>query len=244
MDYAEYLQNADALILNKARRIPAKKVPLPIPKLEVYELGQQLEADEDRSLLYFTYLTGARVSEVLAVTTADFETATDGVAEQIRVRLNTCKRRDLTHGMPYRNLPLKSNSEIEQKMLALILKHKRVVEHFGFKKLYDMHRTTAWSKLGALKFVTHAVEFNPLRVTDDVEFHLFPHFLRHCRATDLVAEYGFGPFELQYFMGWSSAEPAKVYVNLDWRNSSRLLLGLNSRLLPQSSSTPQLEFRI
>jgi len=49
------------------------------------------------------------------------------------------------------------------------------------------------------------------------------HSLRHSRATHLITMFNFGIFELRFFMGWSSTEPAEVYVHLDWRSYAKKL---------------------
>ena len=214
----------------KGKTLPKKPVPLPIPKTKIFALGQQFENDLDKSLFYFTYLTGARASEVIQVETNDFEKVFDQGKEQWKVNVHTLKRRDLTSGFPFRNLPLKGSTDIELKMLELILRHKITFEKHGIQKMFEFNRKTLWKKFSAIKFPATLVHFEPLELEEGAEQHLYPHFLRHCRATDLVQDYGFGPFDLQYFMGWSSLDVAAVYVSLDWRHASRLLLGLQQQI--------------
>ena len=50
------------------------------------------------------------------------------------------------------------------------------------------------------------------------EWHLFPHYLRHCRASHLVAHFNFREYELMKFMGWVDSDSAKFYIKLDYRD--------------------------
>ena len=42
-----------------------------------------------------------------------------------------------------------------------------------------------------------------------------PHGFRHLRATHLRKYFGFDPYQLKKFFGWSSIEPSSFYVGLD-----------------------------
>ena len=47
---------------------------------------------------------------------------------------------------------------------------------------------------------------------------LFPHWLRHHRATYLVLDYGLSAAELKQFFNWSNSAPADNYVHLNVDN--------------------------
>lgn len=216
-DYAYWLTNRHS----KEDKHPAvKPIPMPITKQQLYDLSDQLD-DHTKSLFYALYLTGGRISEALELKTIDFNTDNP---QQVTVKLNTRKKK---RGFPFRYLPLKSNSPTELNMLHHLLRHKATYERLNRVKLYDLHRGSAWRKLAKIKFTTDAIQLNPsLKLLNNYEQHLYPHYLRHCRATHLVTDFGFNPFQLQQYLGWSSVLPAMVYVHLDWRSASNLLLGI------------------
>lgn len=220
MDYAEQLKESGRYYT------AVKPIPMPITRTELMALAAS-ENDFTKSLIYCLYLTGARVSELNQIKTTNIEyaRAPDG-QEQVKVKLNTLKKRG--RGLPIRDIPIKSANNLEMDMLKQILKHKHTYEKHGTELMYGLSRQYLWRKLKPIKFLTTLIMPKPFRAVDNKEWHLFPHFLRHCRATHLVTEYGFNAFQLQQYMGWSSVIPAAVYVNLDWRDSSRLLLGLNT----------------
>jgi integrase len=208
----------------EAGRLPKKPIPLPIPKTDIYALVENQD-DEIKSLVYCLYLTGARASELIQIETKDFDEQTDTSGnQQITVKVNTRKKK---RGFPYRIIPLRSTSQVELKMLHHLLKHKTTYERLGYNRLFPYRRETIWRKLSSLTFTTSWLVFTPkLAVKENQTQHLYPHFLRHCRATHLVTDYAFNPYVLKDLMGWSSTKPANVYVNLDWRDASRLLLSL------------------
>ena len=47
---------------------------------------------------------------------------------------------------------------------------------------------------------------------------LFPHFLRHLRASHNVIDYEFDSEYLKQFFGWSSSKTAENYVHLNIKN--------------------------
>lgn len=227
-DYAQELGDYYQRYGKDEPGFPVKPVPMPITREEIYELADN-QTDETKSLIFGLYLTGARVSELLEVGTNDF---TDQIDEsfnrQITVKIKTEKKR---RGFPIRNLALRSNNQIEVNMLNHVLNHKYTFEKLGKKKLYEFSRVSAWRKLNKISFKTQTLVFDPKpSILDDQEQKLYPHYLRHCRATHLVMHYNFNPFALKEYMGWSSIAPAVVYVNLDWRTASNLLL--SSREVP------------
>jgi integrase len=201
---------------------PVKPIPMPISVEEIYALAAN-ETDLTKSLIFGLYLTGARISELLGLRSKDFSDYGDtAVNRQITVTLKTEKKRK---GIPLRTLAIRSNHPTELAMLNHLLAHKATFDQLGKEKLYEIGRTVAWRNLQKLSFTTDLITFEPkISILEDQPQHLYPHFLRHCRATHLVTTYNINPFELQRYMGWTTLAPAIIYVNLDWRNTANLLM--------------------
>jgi hypothetical protein len=50
---------------------------------------------------------------------------------------------------------------------------------------------------------------------------IFPHLIRHFRASILVADYGFQEHELVHFIGWNDSRMASTYVHLNWESIAK-----------------------
>lgn len=199
-----------------------KPIPQPLNKKLILNLPNDFGLNDlDTSLLYFLYLTGARVSESLNSSPTDLQVQTleDG-SEALTVQLLTLKNRRLKQaGHPYRTIPIPLTQTIEKQMAEVILKHADFYNQRGIKRLYPLHRATVWKHTTKIVLNIKAAVLHPKpQIIDLTDFHTNPHYYRHCRLTDLVADYNYDAFRLMKFAGWSNLKPALVYVSLNWRD--------------------------
>lgn len=206
-----------------------KPVPNPIKRVELYNAITNSDLkNHQKTALYLAYLTGARASELINIRANDFEevTSTDLLGNPKRQLLVTVKTLKKRRGSLERRLALASEDKTEKKMLNGILRHRTALIELDAltARLVPVSRQAVWQWAQKIELTTRAVDQRKRKVIEDYSFKMYPHYLRHCRASHLVNDYGFEAFGLQQYMGWSSVEMAKIYVTLDWHKASRLLL--------------------
>lgn len=214
----------------KARLIKYKERVKPFPEVAPQEelltacrqIGDLTLPNRDRALFATLYLTGGRVSEVLALAKRDIR---QNEAGDWLFNLITEKQ----SGTPYREVgvPLLTETELAfAKELSLWLELKKpddllfsltrwnVVQRF--KKAVIRVRFSYPKDVAA---VMTAEERNEMR-----EFTIHPHYLRHCRLTHLV-QYGLTDSDLRQVTGWRTNVLASTYVSLKAADIIRKLKG-------------------
>ena len=207
---------------------PKVKTSTPEELLQACLLAWPTESEthkEARALFATLYLTGGRVSEVLALTRADY-TSKPQPDGSLRgdFTLITEKRGD---ALP-RTVPVTSNDATDReffRMAVAWINTKTMSE-----PLFRYSQTRA----------SHVVNEAKLRVTASIpasqttraleqgwefdknsktwrhsEWSIHPHYLRHCRLTHLVKHKNFKDSELRAYTGWKSNTMAQVYVDMD-----------------------------
>lgn len=212
---------------NKYR--PERVKPLPVPPSieEIVRVARSIDDEETRSLYSFLYLTAARVSEVVPTISKTGEVIRRGVCaehvkahpeiEQVSVFLATLKNRLYPQRTVW--IGLSDNCPHEQELFRFVKPRiKEYAEKSPTKSIFPFSRFVAFERLNKITF--------PLDVFDragspkeralrfDPAFKLFPHLLRAARLTHLSSIYGFDPFSLQNFAGWSSLSPSLNYIRL------------------------------
>lgn len=169
------------------------KEPIPNPN-EIINLAITCLNERNKALFILGYLSGGRISELLEITKMHFQHKNvDG--------------RDL---ILIKNLPNRKNKERHFKDIPI------PIDNSFEKELFSM----AWNYIDNLYPDRKIFDFTKIRAYQILkkDFDVNPHYLRHVRATHLVTEYNFNSSQLESFMGWSDARPAKHYVQLAWRN--------------------------
>ena len=191
---------------------PVKIVPdvLSVPELLHFSSIENLGFLENRLIFNTLYLTGGRVSEVLALRARDLKL--DGDA--LMVFMTTLKNRQ----RHFRTIPvpLKTIFSEEKRALDELLSYSSKCEAaygpdyklFGF---IHTRQTINW-RFRQLKFTCRG--YLKKDIFDAHQFYVYPHYLRHCRLTHLVRNYGFDAMHLTEFAGWSDPKVAMVYVQL------------------------------
>ena len=164
----------------------------PLSRGEVYSLIRAAEKPRDRGFIAALYLTAARVSELLMLTTRDvsFED------EYLVVRLLTLKRRDW---QPYRYVPIPLADGFCRPLL-------RWLGECQSQRLFSFSRQYAWQLLRRLG-------------EKALRQRVWPHLLRHSRLTELGSHLTI--VELCQFAGWRLPDAfgeARTYLHLNWRS--------------------------
>lgn len=195
-----------------------KPVPEALPMEDIYRVGNRYEDPRDRTLFFFCYLTGARISEALASTPQDMTVVkSDSLGDYITVRLLTRKNKRI----PFRDVPVPMKHR-EKNMVDYIYSYMEIETQKKTDRIFNhLTRTNAWNRLTKNSVRIRAIHGKA--ILDDHEQRVNPHYLRHCRLTHLVQHYGFNDIQLMRFAGWSNTKPATVYVHLNWMDLARVM---------------------
>ncbi len=153
--------------------------------------GDDYKSLELASLISFLWVSGARISEALAVKRDNIKLDTNYLYVTITPLKHWIKTKDgvKNTGFPI-SLPLPRRKSIFTKFIIQQAKLTPIGQ-----KLWDMDRTSAWRKITAL---------NP---------KIYLHTFRHTRATRF-ADQGITEEKMKKWMGWSKGSPmASRYVN-------------------------------
>jgi integrase len=197
-----------------------KPIPEPISQEEIFNLGKTISG-QDKALLYFLYLTGARINEALQVQCRDLRLVSVKLRSGQRVRciaidLLTLKRR---RGIPRRTIyinPVALDKEMFKEINQLrTSRHKSDDFLFSYGDIKSQRaRKKAYWHIHKLTYSIRGIAPPDGKMVLMPDFGLYLHYLRHCRATHLSQTYGYNEHELMMYFGWSSPKPGTVYVNL------------------------------
>lgn len=190
-----------------------KPVPEALDMKGVLELGERYTDQSDQALFYFCYLTGARISEALDVTSRDIQDHGDYLTVKLLTRKN--KR------VPFRDVPIPTKL-MEKPMVSHIYEYMDSVKND--KVFPGLTRNNAWFRLSRKEISIRAIKLGGGRVIiPDYIKKINPHYLRHCRLTHLVQHYGYNEIQLMRFAGWTNTTPATVYVHLNWMDLAKAM---------------------
>lgn len=199
----------------KPRVEPKKPVANVLDINEIAGLSEQITDPEARCLFNIIYLSGARVSEAIQLRKRDVKLLDSG---ELIINLLTLKNQD----HPQREIPVlyKESKHIfyhsfEKPMVDDILKYINSLSSDTL--IFSMTRQKAFNKFTRVCKTIVSARLGK-EVFDGIEKKINPHFLRHCRLTHMVTEYGLREFALQQYAGWSSVLPAKHYIQVSYRN--------------------------
>lgn len=190
-----------------------------VPLEKLISWSENIEDYQLRTIFYILYLTGARISEVLALRKKDI---TIEEMKGIKVVIfNMINLKNKTSKFKKQAIPA-ITPEIKW-MLKVILYYINDLE--DDKKIFYYTRnnvTTRYRKLPPLHLRATSKETG--KVIDNCEFKMHPHYLRHCRLTHLEEEHDLGAFKLTIFAGWSDTKPARTYVHTSWKSLVKAMM--------------------
>ena len=205
-----------------------KPTPEALDLIELYNMGQVLRSDPRYYTIYnMMIITGQRVSEALQLTGRDIkeewiiDERTEESIPSLKIHSVTLKNRhkhtrDLIIKDLWR-LDVRSREYISTPIADMWNDIKPRINEInkidGSLKIWgDITRSST------RKYMARRIEFD-IPAYDDkkrkrvvVNRCMYPHFLRHCRATNLGGELGL--YELVSFFGWSSIDMALRYVHV------------------------------
>jgi len=194
---------------------PIKPVPFPIGISEIKRIGNKFEGPRRRSfkaLFYGLFLTGCRISELLSHTPGNYQI--EDLEDGRRVLLCTTKTLK-NKRIPFRRIPIPLYG-LESEMSEYFLEF--IMDKDEKEPLWRMSRKLVGYHFRKINIPTQGYIWNPKGIVELPNFKLHPHYLRHCRLTDLVVRHRYEPNRLMQFAGWTDLRQMRVYVELDWRS--------------------------
>jgi integrase len=193
--------------------IPVRPILEPLTMAEIERIFDESEhlGRRFQVLFAFFYLTGARVGELSKLRKNDLKVDGDFIRIKIATEKNPHEQyREIAIGL--KDFP---------KMSDVILKWLDHLDPFDYV-LSNCRRNKA-KPSGKQYFLGVFKNLPPLEVFGwyrkermIIRRSWHPHYFRHCRLTHLAQHYHASADQLKYFAGWSSYEPAKAYIKMDW----------------------------
>ena len=207
----------------KKIRVAVKPVPEVITKEAILEIIEDPKLKyETKALIAILYLTGGRISEVLAVRPMDIVKAADNV---ITFKLINSKNRRTKRKV----IPIILLNDVERKMMKYIFDFYTAKNTPADARIFTFTRHNAWRRLQKInEIIVRASDYKNKVEIDDMEFKLHPHYFRHCRATHLANDYNLSAIDIQNAMGWSDTRPLSIYAHGDWRTMAQKMLNCYS----------------
>lgn len=193
--------------MTKKPRVKPLYYPLETPN--IYNTIQQIPKEEYKMLATATYLFGTRITETLHIQPQDLKLHKIGNKHILKAEVLTLKNKKTPTRTPYA-----LEIETEGKMLTQLWNYTQ-----NFKKnqyIWNMSRQQATYHFGKAQITTTAINLKT-KQKYTITRKLFPHYLRHCRASNLVNTHQMEGLDLTNYMGWSDPKLAMVYVKTNWR---------------------------
>lgn len=197
------------------------------PRLQRYEILDRIEqikgykATRNKAMISLLYLTGCRIEEVCnyiierRLDRTITKVNKDGKKTQVREPI--FKRRKVGNSIIKKQFEFTRDSILIHNVRCL-KRRKRVTRSIPIVYTRQEEPFIKYV-LDYLKILEPEDKLFPItrsranQILEKVD--LYPHYLRHLRATHLVTSNGFDTEHLKKFFGWSSGETAANYVHLN-----------------------------
>lgn len=174
-----------------------------------------LPTSQARFAFGFIYLTGQRASEALETRRSHIQlkTLSTGlealVVDSLTYKNMTHMRREICIPMNRREKPIVENC----------LRH---IQDMNLEaKVLPVTRQTLWNWLSTVTVEgVRALDVRQ-RALVDIDVHVYPHFLRHTRATHMADYYNLDHQGMMAYFGWKDANMPNYYVRGGWRFLAR-----------------------
>lgn len=196
-----------------------------IPKTQLYTLADRIQEEEAKTAYYLMALTGQRIGEALATRKQDIKIETIDDEEYLTVYSITLKNKkqpDRNITTPYKNPEDKpiidklldwSRKQNQEPLLPTYYPTNTTQKNKQRKIIFNRFRPLEFkcrAKQGRNTILEHATWVNP-------------HYLRSCRFTYWVNEYGIDALALMYLAGWTDTRPALHYIRLSKHRIAKMM---------------------
>lgn len=200
-------------LTSELTRLRVKPMPQPVPYSTIEDTVSLYRRGYDRILFAWLYLSGQRISEALSLKRSDLSTKDLEGDEYIIADSITLKNPN----QPRRRIPIPLKSFESKLALDVWTFFENLRPEL---RLFTYSRQTSFNHLSE---VSIRCDFMRDKTKERFEGNLaiYPHYLRHCRASHLTSEYGYDLRRLMQFFGWSSPYMPNLYTAVDWRDLAR-----------------------
>jgi integrase len=190
-----------------------KDVPVPPHFEKVAAISDLYSRADDRMLYLWLYLTGQRVSEALLVKREHILVREVEGNTYLVVDSTTLKNND----RPRRFIPIPFNG-LEKDMVESVWAAVNTLKPEA--KLFTLTRQMARNHLARVAVENEFIN-RKTKERYSAKMSIYPHYLRHCRATHMAEEYDYDLYRLMNFFGWKSPTMPNLYCAPGWRNLAR-----------------------
>jgi len=167
---------------------------------ELVSMVNECKEPRVKALFSILYLTGCRISEILAKKGTDFQGDFQGLTPK-QVAFDYIEGKEVV----YIRTPNRKNKNRTSKRQPIPLIKEKELYKFVYDYIKGKEPTRPIFDFGirrARQLLLKHFKFNP-------------HFIRHIRLSHLVIHYDFNEQALVRFAGWSDGRPSKHYIEMN-----------------------------
>ncbi len=193
----------------------SRPVPQPLrTEKDIMNVAMNYKNPLGKFTFLWLYLWGQRASEALQSKRLDLEIKNWDGNEYLVLDSITLKQKHFTR----RSVPVPIRG-ILKPGIEWIIKQTEDIEHYD--NIFNI-RTRQNLRNQVCTELVNVKAIMPNDEEEDIEMNIYPHYLRHCRASHLVRYHNFNLYTLMQFFGWKSHVVASVYAKMDARSLAML----------------------
>ena len=201
---------------------------------EVIELGLGIKDEKIRALFFITYLTGARICEVVRkykfdiiqkpAPLEDYDVMISGknIKRYMKKRVYDDDGNPIIErGMRRKDITFLNRDG--RKIMLIFLRNEKNQKKLTKDIPIPLDRQETITIYNSIIDYITSIEMNDELFPFGYQYayrkikgYFNPHWLRHLRATHLTVNYGFTETELKIYLGWTDTRPAAHYIEMKW----------------------------
>lgn len=175
------------------------------------------QMQRDAALIAFMFITGARVSEIVGIRSEDGYVVEPIRKDQITRFEYQGRVIWKVESMPVLKRRNEARFDSTSLVERMIVPRRDIVIPYEFEKELIDIITRHINKFNDRDILFEMTDRNAHKILYRF-YKVYPHFMRHLRATDLTVRYNMNGLQLKHFFGWTSQKMAERYAHLNTQN--------------------------